>query len=363
MAALTIGFDGTALFRKTDGIGRYTYSLLEAYLKKYPHHTVILIGFSNDSPAHCDLFKRYKNLRLYKLPFPRKPYQTLYNHLFRFPVDHFIPKLDVFVGTNFVRYPFIKHVPSLTVIHDLAYLRYPEVIEQRNLHFLQKHVPKTVAEGVVLASSSFTATELQKEFHLPTPCFVVSNGIDTERFTQRQSSERENYILTVGTLEPRKNLERLIKAYVSLPASVKNAHPLIVVGNGGWGGQAPKQAPTIRYTGYVDDESLVRLYQKAKLFVFPSIYEGFGLPLLEALAAGTPTLASDIPPFRSIGKEYISYFDPFSTEDIAHTLEHALQNTKSPKNQSVPKEYLQSYSWNNSAEQLHTAITNVLLRK
>ena len=350
--ALSIGFDGTPLFRKTDGIGRYTYNLIDAYATQYPDVSITIVAFLDDPIESCDLFAKHTNIQHFKLPFPRKLYQGLYSRVVRIPVDLLCPRFDVYIGTNFVRYPYIKNVPTLTVIHDMAYTRFPEVIELRNLRYLTKHVPRTVNEDTVIVPSDFTKREVEEILRPRKSIRIVKNGVSSA-FHADKVTHRKNYILTVGTIEPRKNLKTLLNAYSELPIETRQKHPLLVVGNGGWGDQEHEELPYVSYTGYVNDEDLITLYREAQLFVFPSIYEGFGLPVLEALSTGTPTLCSDIPPLREITHDQATFFDPHDTEALAKHINEALKNP--PRTPEKPT----GLSWTDSARSLHDAIGTV----
>lgn len=356
-----VGFDGTALFRKTDGIGRYTYNLLKSYAELHPNTKIIVIGFLDDDISLCDLFTHFDNISLHRLPFPRKIYQGIYSRIIRIPVDAFIPHIDILICTNFVHYPYTRKVPSLVIIHDLVYIHHPEVVEKKNLTFLKKHVPRTIRQSRVIASSNFTKKAIEDTFSPKYPVQIASNGIDYSIFTKPRVTDRENFVLTVGTIEPRKNLTRLLTAYQSLPKKLRDNHPLVVVGNGGWGDQPAPVIDGVTYTGYISDSELADLYKKAGLFIFPSIYEGFGLPLLEALVSNTPTICSDIPPLKDIAGDTVNYFNPFDESDIATVLTRALSQKK--KHTDISDQLQDTYSWQRSAKALEIIINSTLQDK
>ncbi len=352
---LRIGFDGTALFRRMDGVGRYTYNLIDSYAKSYPDDTIVVVGFMSDDTHMIErLLASHTNISFTAIPIPRKVYQGIFSRIVRIPLNIFVPALDYYVSTNFVQYPYLTNIRSLTVIHDLAYIRHPEWIERRNLSYLRKHVPKIVQSSETIAPSEFTKGEIESLLAPPNSVHIVSNGISA-LFTPPSNDARSNFILAVGTLEPRKNLERLLVAYASLPEKLQEEHPLVVIGKGGWGGVRPKPLKHVTYTGHIDDDELVRRYQTTKLFVFPSLYEGFGLPVIEAMATHAPVACSDIPPLRSLAKDYAVYFNPLDVASIRDTLYTALTaKSKVPAPTNV-----KLCTWDDSAKQLRKAILAV----
>lgn len=355
---LLVGFDGTALFRKTDGIGRYTYNLIDSYAAKYKDNSLIIVGFLGDKKESCDLFDKHQNISFHRIPIPRKVYQVLYSRLFRLPVDIFVPAFDAYVSTNFTRYPYITKAPCFTVIHDLAYIRHPEVIERKNLKFLKKRVPKTTLEDNVIAVSPFTKQEIEKLLPVSRPVSIVSNGYSPLFQPSNDfSNKNTSYILTVGTIEPRKNLSTLLSAYAELPVNIQQKYPLKVVGSGGWGDISAPQQKNVTYTGYVSDDELIYLYQHASAFIFPSLYEGFGLPVLEALATNTPVVCSDIPPLRDITQGQATFFDPMQPKSIKNAILHTLN---SPKNHSLN---LKGYTWEESATQLEATLQSIKIKR
>lgn len=348
-SSLRIGFDTTPLFRKTDGIGRYTYNLIDAYASSHPEDSITLVCFLDDAIDLCDLQKKHTNITIRRLPFIRKLYQGIYSRLFKVPVDIFLPTLDAYICTNFVRYPFVKNIPVLTVIHDLTYKVHPETVENKNRAYLEKHVQQTVEHDHIIAVSDFTKKEIEAHLGIRKTVSVVPNGVG-DLFIQAEDKKRKEYILAVGTIEPRKNLLCLLEAYKRLPETLRKKHPLIIVGNGGWGDIQIPFDENISYTGYVEDSRLVELYKEARLFAFPSLYEGFGLPVLEALATNTPIVCSNIPPLKAIAGDQATYFNPRNSKSIAAAIEEALQSTIDKPASVI------DFTWKKSASQLRKAI-------
>ena len=162
---------------------------------------------------------------------------------------------------------------------------------------------------------------------------VIYLGIDLERYAPKQRKDKKDFILFVGTLQPRKNLVNLIKAYSLIADKIRES--LVVVGASGWKNSNLKNvienlpeeiAKKVHFSGYIPDDELLNLYKKAKLFALPSLHEGFGLPILEAMASGTTVLTSRRGPIPELFKDAVEYADPLSPIDIADTLESLLKD-------------------------------------
>ena len=244
---------------------------------------------------------------------------------------------------NYVLMPFDG--PAVTTVHDLSWLSFPDAHPVERVRFLERHLPETLERAnLVLTDSEFIAGEISARFGLPRAKIrTIPLGVDAN-YRPRARDEiaptlakhglaDSAYLLVVATLEPRKNLARLVQAYAALPAALKARHPLVIVGARGWqSGEleraiAPlESAGTARRLGYVDERELPLLYAGAHAFAFPSLYEGFGLPVLEAMASGVPALTSNVSSLPEVAGDTALAVDPFDEAALCAGLERLLED-------------------------------------
>jgi alpha-1,3-rhamnosyl/mannosyltransferase len=245
---------------------------------------------------------------------------------------------------NYVLMPFDG--PALTTVHDLSWLSYPDAHPVERVRFLDRHLPRTLERAnLVLTDSDFIAAEIASRFALPRAKIrTIPLGVDAS-FRPRARNETaatlakyglqdSAYLLVVATLEPRKNLARLVRAYAGLPPALKARHPLVIVGARGWlSGElertiAPLEASgSARRLGYVGEDELPLIYAGAHAFAFPSLYEGFGLPVLEAMASGVPVLTSNVSSLPEIAGDAALTVDPLDEEALRRGLERLLEDS------------------------------------
>ena len=246
---------------------------------------------------------------------------------------------------NYVLMPFAG--PALTTVHDLSWLNHPETHPRERVRFLERHLPRSLEQAAaVLADSEFIADEITRKLGVPrSKLRVVPLGVDAAfrprvegelaRVLARHALAGRAYLLVVATQEPRKNLARLARAYAALPAALRARHPLVVVGARGWLNAelertlAPLEARgEVRRLGYVDEAELPMLYAGAHAFAFPSLYEGFGLPVLEAMASGVPVLTSRGSSLEEIARDAAGPIawcvDPLDEDALREGLRHLL---------------------------------------
>lgn len=211
---------------------------------------------------------------------------------------------------------------KVTTVHDLSFIRYPEAHPAGRVAYLSRHLPVSLERADrIIVPSEFTRRELLSLFALDARKIAVTPLGVCDGFRMRHEEECQavltarrlayrGYVLFVGTLEPRKNLGLLIDAWLSLPVQVRERHPLVIVGGRGWGDDRLLQRikrlerhMPLRYLDYVPADSLSILYSSAAMLVYPSSYEGFGLPVLEAMASGTPVVCASGTPMADFAAE------------------------------------------------------------
>jgi glycosyltransferase involved in cell wall biosynthesis len=249
--------------------------------------------------------------------FPLRVYAKAQSHNLAPPFDILLPKVDLTIFSNFATWPTIKSKLRATVIHDLTYIYFPDTIEKNNLPHLRRVVPRTVKlADIVITPSESVKAEIVKEFSIspekcivttipPDPIFLKKNN---NQIHKKYNIPTKNFIYFLGTLEPRKNLPTLIEAYRKLPDAIKREYCLVMAGGNGWKTEksqkaidnALKAGENIIHIGFVDSNDASALFQNASLFVMPSTYEGFCIPILEAMASSCPVIASDIPVLREV---------------------------------------------------------------
>lgn len=286
--------------------------------------------------------------------------------------DIALPKVALTIFPNFATWPTVKSKYVATVIHDLTYLYFPEVVEEKNLAHLRRVIPRSIlkADFIITVSESVKA-ELAKEFNLdPSKCvvtpippsesfFVVATPSAIKSVKEKYSLNPEKeYIYFIGNLEPRKNLKTLVEAYQLLPQEIKDRYSLVLAGGKGWKTQSTQEAidkaisvdEDISHIGFIDQEDSPVLYQGASLFVMPSLYEGFGMPILEAMASGIPVVASDIPVLREVGDKYATYADPLNPESFAKAITSALTMPRLRRNEL--QKNVRRYSWQDNVNNI-----------
>ena len=339
-------FNVDAISAPLTGIGRYALELAQGLARHEAIEELRLYSAVRwvEDPADALSSNRiFASLRT-NLPFKTRAlevYSTVRNLLFRVHTR----KLQGFLlhTPNYILMPFDG--PSVTTVHDLSAFNFPETHPPERVRFLERHLPRTLERADrVLADSQFVADEIHVKLGVPREKLrVIALGVDPSYHPrtrealapamQRHGLVAGGYLLVVATQEPRKNLIRLATAYAALPARLRDRHPLVIVGARGWLSAdlekilAPLEAcGSIRRLGYVSEEDLPMIYAGAHAFAFPSLYEGFGLPVLEALASGTPVLTSNVSSLPEICAGIALCVDPLDDEALRNGLERLLDD-------------------------------------
>jgi glycosyltransferase involved in cell wall biosynthesis len=248
---------------------------------------------------------------------------------------------DVFLSTNSYLTPWFLRIPTASIVYDLVAFQ-PAAAAQRRAARIERATIKRGLRrsGAVICISEATRRDLVARFPWMGERVTVvplaadprfgqpASDADVSSLLQRHGLDRP-FVLSVGTLEPRKNLVRVIEAHAALPQALRDSHPLVLVGPRGWESEeilarAGAGESTVLVLGQVPDEELSSLYATCTAFCYPSLYEGFGLPLLEAMAAGAACVTSNVSSLPEVGGDAVLYVDPLSVEDIRGALETLL---------------------------------------
>jgi glycosyltransferase involved in cell wall biosynthesis len=237
--------------------------------------------------------------------------------------------------------PLRPRVPTVVTVHDLAVFRHPEAFPRWTRTYAPTVVPRVLrAARRVIAVSEFTAAELEALLRVPRERIqVVPNAVD-DVFTPAGPRAEGDYVLAVGTLEPRKNLARAIEAVVRIGVDLR------VVGAPGWGGVEARGA-NVTWLGVVDDDELARQYRGARCVVYPSLYEGFGLPVLEAMACGAAVVTSAGGATAEVAGDAAVLVDPLDVGAIAVGIEAAIARRAELRPRGI--ERARGFSWDEAA--------------
>ncbi|MCP4417534.1 MAG: glycosyltransferase family 4 protein [Chloroflexi bacterium] len=370
---MNIGIDVTAALTQGGGIGRYTRELVHALIALDSANRYRL--FSAKPPVNlpvADPLPQAANVTYHPAPLDERwLYRLWYRLRLPLPVQWMTGQLDLFHSPDFVLPPVGGSVPTLLTVHDLSFIHYPQTFPERLVSYLNEVVPWSVGRAShILADSEATKHDLSTVWHVPREKISVLYSGVNERFQPVDNVERITavrqkyhlhswpYVLSVGTLQPRKNYQMLIRAFQ--PLADKLPHHLIISGGKGWLydemlAEVERQGLTgrIHFIGFVDDADLPTLYSEASLLAFPSLYEGFGLPLLEAMGCGTAVLTSNSSSLPEVAGEAAWQLAPQDQAAWTEAMYTLLTNFQA-QNRLVTAGFsrIEHFSWQHSATQL-----------
>jgi glycosyltransferase involved in cell wall biosynthesis len=330
---ITVGFDATSAVRQTAGIGRYTRQLLAA-LAQLDDDTRYRLFYWGRGECNGSLPQLDRRFRVRKLPISDRVANAVWHRARApLPVQLVVGAFDLYHSPDFTLPPVFGR-PAVLTVHDLAFLRTPECAFPSLRAYLQEVVPRSVERAThVVAVSESTRRDCIELLGTPPakvttilegvgPAFHPSVDPEADRVRLREAGIAGSYILTAATLEPRKNYVRLLEAFALLRARGVT-HRLVIAGQPGWMFEpifeAVRRLKLVDAVKFLrpDDRLLAALYGRADVFVFPSLYEGFGIPPLEALACGAPVACSDTSSLPEVVGDAAVLFDPLDVEAIA----------------------------------------------
>jgi glycosyltransferase involved in cell wall biosynthesis len=363
---MRIGIDALPLTAPMTGVGHYTFELATALARTQPHSQFELVYPSNYPEIQLQNLDDMPNLRL-----QRVKVGAVGRRWFAAGLPRYLRRagIDLFHGTNY-EVPLWRLCASVLTIHDLSHYFHPDTHEPRRVKRSRRRLPLMVrnADAIITPSDTVRAQVCEVFGVRPELVFAIPEAARTTFYpvAVEQSAPRlerlgigEDFFLAVGTLEPRKNLSVLVAAFAKLAAeNGQNSSQLVIAGGKGWLTDPlfeqirhSQLGDRIVLTDYLQDEDLRALYSSCRAFIYPSIYEGFGLPPLEAMACGAPVVASQIGAHEETSQGSARLFDPKNSDQLAQILLE-LSTDQSAREALSQKGKLRAaeFSWEKTAE-------------
>lgn len=376
---MRVGIDYTSAATQGAGIGRYTRELMRALLALPSDNFYSLFYASRQRIQQSAFSNQHSTIR--RLPFHDKWLMRAWQRLrLPIPVELIVGKVDLFHSPDFTLPPTLPGVPTLLTVHDLSFIRDPDSAWPSLRAFLDQAVPRSVKRAThVLADSQATKDDLVELFGTPAgKITVLYSGVDARFAPVRDRAEIDRvctkyqlpqpFILSVGTLQPRKNYGRLIEAFARViqhpersgGSGGRDIWHLVITGGKGWMVETIFELVQrlglegrVHFPGFVDDADLPALYSAAELFAYVSLYEGFGLPLLEAMACGTPVIGSNTSSLPEVIGEAGLQVDPRSVDDIARDLWRMMDQPElRERSIGLGRERAKLFTWDKAAREL-----------
>ncbi len=365
-----IALDYTPAYEQGAGIGRYVRDLtaaLAAQDTETPYRLFVAGASRRTLPSAVG-----PNFEWRSTPLTPRWLARIWHRLhLPLPVETFTGPISLYHATDFVLPPTRSSTHTLLQVHDLSYVQVPQAADPRLKAYLDRVVPASVQRADhVLADSQATKDDLISLYHVPENKITVLYGGVDPRFRpisgEAQARARARYqlgdwpfVLTVGTVQPRKNYPRLIEALAQLRSRLPELH-LVIAGGRGWLDDPVYQTidtlnmrDHVHLTGFVDEADLPALYSAATCFAFPSLYEGFGLPVLEAMACDTPVVTSTVSSLPEVAGDAALLVDPYDTEAVAEAVERLVSQSALREDlQWRGREHIKRFTWAASAQRL-----------
>lgn len=339
---MKITVDISQVVYRGSGVARYVRTLTEALLK-YDRENDYIFFFSHlrrklDSHLQTEIKNNKQALK--KLFLPPTLLDLLWNRLHILPIETFVGSCDLVLTSDWTEPP--AGSKKITVVHDLVYLKYPQTLHPKIVAVQRRRLAWVRQESdLIIADSLATKKDLVKLLKIPgKKITVVYPAVEVKqprgkaiKNTLDKFGLQKPFILTVGKIEPRKNIKRLIEAFRKAQLTDIN---LVIVGPKGWQDSKfdipDSKFKKVKFLGYVPDNDLYGLYKSALFFIYPSLYEGFGYPIVEAMKLGCPVATSNTSSLKEIGQGSALLFDPNSTEQIKEAILTLTANKSLRKN-------------------------------
>jgi glycosyltransferase involved in cell wall biosynthesis len=345
--ALTIGIDARAAAEVPAGRGRFVRELLEAFTRLAAADAdTRFVLYAREPWGHLDPVR----FRWHLSPLP--------DPLWHAAVARWAPReSDCFLSTNSYITPTLSRAPTATMVYDLVPFVVNDVARTQSAWIEKATIRPAIRRSrSLICISEATRADLVRCFpQAQSKATVAHLAADASFAPVPSTNPQRPFVLAVGTFEPRKNLRRLVAAWEGLPSSVHETYDLVLVGPKGWGDAGIEGADgssTVRIAGRVSDEELRGLYASCACFVYPSLYEGFGLPILEAMASGAPVITSNVSSMPEIAGDAALYVDPTDVDAIAAAMLRLSQDEEL-RRQLIAAGYenVKRFSWEKAARE------------
>lgn len=368
---MVIGIDANeANVSKRVGISEYAYQILEKLyeFRKNGENKHSFLIYLKSKPL--EVLPKPTDWWSYKVVGPSKFWTQL-----GLPFDLYLSKIKPEIFLTLTHYaPRYSPVPTVVSVMDLSFLHFPQTFKKNDLYQLTKWTEYSVKNArKIITISNSSKDDIIKFYKVPEEKVkVVYLGLKSLTMEKGENSLKDfgiekPFILFVGTLQPRKNIEKLIEAFSLIKEPLKEKYQLVIIGKKGWLFEDILEAPKnygvedkVKFLDYINDNDLPLFYKEATLFVLPSLYEGFGLPVLEAMRYECPVITSNFSSLPEAGGDAAIYFDPQSERDIKNTIEKVLED-KDLRMKMVKKgsEHIKKFTWDKAARDVLISLEEV----
>jgi glycosyltransferase involved in cell wall biosynthesis len=369
---MVIAFNGRFLLKnKLEGIGYFTREVIKQLAEKHPDHQFIIIY---DRPFEKPLIEA-ANIQSFVIPPPAR-HPLLWKYWFDFKIPSLLKKIkaDVFVSTDGFASLRTK-LPQCLVIHDLGFLNYPQGYIKSHLFYYKRFTPRFLKKAATIATvSRFSKNDIESTYNIaPEKIKVIYSAakevfkpltfIEKTEVKQQYTSGRE-YFIYAGSIHPRKNLINLLKAFSIFKKRQKSNWKLVLAGRYGWKNDefktllsSYKYRDDVVLTGYIAEEEMAKLIASSYALVYPSHFEGFGIPVLEAMQSEVPVLTSEKSSMQEIAEDAALYFDPLDVAGIADKM-MLIYKDENLRVEMIRKGKMiaEKYSWAKTADMLWESI-------
>lgn len=360
---------------KLEGIGWFTYETMKRLTRNHPEHHFLFL-FDRDWDPEFIFSDNITPVKVW--PPARHPY------LWKYWFDHALPKVfkkykpDIFISTD----GFLSlntQVPTLLVIHDLGFEHYPEHTPGIVSKYYRKFTPMYAHKADhIVTVSEFSKNDIVKQYQVdPQKITVAYNGAHeqygpldeaSQQLIRQQYTDGKPYFLYVGSVHPRKNVQRLLLAYDALRKENTCDHKLLIVGRMAWKTDETKQVfesltfkEDVVFAGHLQLDDLTGVMASADAFVYPSLFEGFGIPVVEARYAGVPVISSNSSSLPETAGEHAIYFDPENIADITAGMDKFLRERTAYKALAIADTQVRfEFNWETSYLTINTALEHLI---